>query len=60
MSFCPAEVYVGMPDSELNLIMIGVVAEHEEELIMTYELDLPSEESIEYMADVYDITYGGK
>lgn len=60
MPFCPAAVYVGMSDSELDLIMMGVVAEHEEELIMAYELGLPSEESIEYIADVYDITYGGK
>lgn len=60
MPFCPAAVYVGMPDSELDLIMMGVVAIHEEELILAHEFGLSSEETIDYMADVYDITYGGK
>jgi len=60
MPFVTSEVYAGMPEEDLNLIMYGIVAEHEEDLLMQYDLGLEPNETIEYMADVYEIAYGEK
>ena len=60
MPFYNPQIYAGMPQEDLDLIMMGIVAQHEEDLIAGYELD-PADDMIEdivFMAEVKEITYG--